>query len=941
MGSGGLRPILMTTTAVVYLLAATSAHADSLQDARRALTEGRYKDAKSALQPLAEKGDDVDAKLLLAQIEAETGEYSHARLLVDRALARMQRNPTAAALTLKARLQAHAGAYEPSLATYKKAVEAEPGHVEARLRHGLLLLHLGRTTPGKKDLDALVDELAESYNNGVLDSDATGLMWLGVGLRHLQLYDDANEALTEATRVDPRLLEAWTQWGDLFLEKYNIPDARFAYNAALKVNPRFPPALVGLAQTHLESDNDHAKTQSLLDRALTTNPTLPAAILLKARLQIDDEDYPGAVATLKLALAINPNHLEAIALTGTAHYLADHPKKYEKARRRAFRINPKYAAFYTTVATLAARVHRYPEAIELNRKALQVEPAYWRAFIALGIGYTRIGDDAKGLEYLEKAHRNDPYNVRAYNMVNLYDDTLREYEFVERGKLRLRYHRQDRLALDRIVSPLAQEAFTALQRRYGYTPPHKTSVEVFRDVTTFSVRSVGVPHVSPHGICFGRVVTARSPREGNFNWAEVIWHEMAHVFHIQLSGHRVPRWFTEGLAEYEAGRARPEWRREEDLAVMAALRGNRLRGVAELNKGFTRAQSISEVIAAYYHATLVIEFIVERWGFKTIPKMLRLWGKKRGTRAVIKTATGLDIVGFNTDFEAWLRVRYATLLGTFEPWLGEFTDLTGMEEAARSSPDDTNAQARFAIALFVARRLDEAEAKNRAVLKSAPKNPHALFLAALLAQRSRAPKKSHGFLNDLIDAGHDGYTIRMTRADIARQAGLPQEAIDDYQAALAIWPSGVGAHRALADLYREAGKAELAVHHLEQVTSLDQNDFDAAHTLMQTHRKLGNDAEAFAAALRAANIRPFLPRLHQEMGGLALAIDELEQAVRAFETELAISHGGPEVLPSHLGLAQAHARLGKKKRARKALRHAEEAAPGHPDIAAARAELGL
>ena len=38
-----------------------------------------------------------------------------------------------------------------------------------------------------------------------------------------------------------------------------------------------------------------------------------------------------------------------------------------------------------------------------------------------------------------------------------------------------------------------------------------------------------------------------------------------------VSNSRVPRWFTEGLSEYETVLARPEWRRENDADVHAAM----------------------------------------------------------------------------------------------------------------------------------------------------------------------------------------------------------------------------------------------------------------------------------------------------------------------------------------------------------------------------------
>ena len=61
------------------------------------------------------------------------------------------------------------------------------------------------------------------------------------------------------------------------------------------------------------------------------------------------------------------------------------------------------------------------------------------------------------------------------------------------------------------------------------------------------------------GACFGRVVTLDSPKArepGTFNWGETLWHEMAHVITLQLSGNRLPRWLSEGTSVFEERRAR-------------------------------------------------------------------------------------------------------------------------------------------------------------------------------------------------------------------------------------------------------------------------------------------------------------------------------------------------------------------------------------------------
>ncbi len=95
------------------------------------------------------------------------------------------------------------------------------------------------------------------------------------------------------------------------------------------------------------------------------------------------------------------------------------------------------------------------------------------------------------------------------------------------------------------------------------------------------MRTVGLPDLGALGVCFGQVITAMSPATGDINWGMVLWHELGHVFAIQLSNSRVPRWFTEGLSEYETLIARPDWRRENDADLYGAIANGTLPSIGD------------------------------------------------------------------------------------------------------------------------------------------------------------------------------------------------------------------------------------------------------------------------------------------------------------------------------------------------------------------------
>src|SRR5438552_16680493 len=130
-----------------------------------------------------------------------------------------------------------------------------------------------------------------------------------------------------------------------------------------------------------------------------------------------------------------------------------------------------------------------------------------------------------------------------------------------------------------------------MKGRYVFAPTNPIQVEMYDSREQFSIRTSGLPNIGIEGVCFGRVVASMSPKSEPFNWGNVVWHELGHVFAIQLSKSHVPRWFTEGLSEYETIARRPEWQRSLGNELYSAIIGTRLPAAVDMNRAFTHADS--------------------------------------------------------------------------------------------------------------------------------------------------------------------------------------------------------------------------------------------------------------------------------------------------------------------------------------------------------------
>ena len=139
----------------------------------------------------------------------------------------------------------------------------------------------------------------------------------------------------------------------------------------------------------------------------------------------------------------------------------------------------------------------------------------------------------------------------------------------------------------------------------------------------FSVRTVGLAGMGILGVSFGPVVAMDSPTGrplGTFNWGSTLWHELAHTFHLGLSGYRVPRWFSEGLAVFEERQARPGWGADASVDFLLAYHAGKLLPVSELNNGFVRPSYPQQIVHLLLSGVAGVRLYRCRMGVRRDPR---------------------------------------------------------------------------------------------------------------------------------------------------------------------------------------------------------------------------------------------------------------------------------------------------------------------------------
>ncbi|MGB0588521.1 MAG: tetratricopeptide repeat protein [Myxococcota bacterium] len=787
---------------------------------------------------------------------------------------------------LKAQLLLQRSDYEAVDALLTPMVAAAPRAYEARVVLGKALYALGASTRAFTTLDALATE----YGEGRLTSPRE-LMWLAEALAMTDYLKNANEIYQEAVSADPKLLDAKVRWAELFTEKYNYRDGDELLTEVQKTRKEDLRAAVGRARIDIASDHDYAKARRRLEAVVKASPQHVPAHTLLARIDLENELTKEAISRLtKVCLNVAPRDPEALALLGAAHAIRDDMPAFHRVEKRALALNPGFASFYTTISEHLSRVHRYKEAAALDRKALALNPRHWKAYVNLGIGLSRLGDDEGAQRVLNQAFDGDPFDVRTFNLLDqFYDGPIREYDWLEVAPMRVRVHREERSVLGRYVPPLLKEAYAHLSSKYGLSPELPIHVEIYRDPQLFAVKSVGLPGLAAHGICFGHVITSRSPNTGDFNWAEVLWHELSHVFHIQLSKSRVPRWFTEGLAVYEATEGRPEWQREMDETLLAYRKAERLRGVADFNLAFTRARSMQDMLVAYYHAYRMAEFIATTYGTPRMKQMLVLWGEKRTTAEVFKRGLGVRALeAFDASFFAWLDEKLAPLSKAFRL----DATLVASEAPKRGTQADAHPtreadQVAAAVAWLgqgdLAKSLGYAE---RALALNATA-PRALMVRATVRLEKGDGAGAATDLKAILSQGFDGPELQRLMARATRVTGDVPGAITHLKRSLAQDPTQGSLYHALISLLKGEGREKEVYEWRGRAVAIDQGNVGLVTGLLSEAERFGASKEDVLKWGELGNhIAPFSAAHHALF---ARELSRLKEAKRArYEAESAL-----------------------------------------------------
>jgi len=797
------------------------------------------------------------------------GQYEECAAMAREAIESGQYSETWRTLKIEADLAM--GRHEDALTSLDDALQRYRTSVRLRWLGATVCRLNGQTQRAREMLDE-IDLLTDGYSWRYSDPASR----VALGRYYLAQGQDAKQVLDGTfgwvKQRQPNYTDAYIASGQLALSKNDFGLAADEFESALQLDATDPDIYFGLARAYAASDVE--RSEAFLQEALQRNPRHADSLLLLIDSHIDAERYAEAEVLLSRVLAVNPREARAWAYHAVlAHLRGDEIGEYvcRELALAGWSQNPRVD--YLIGRKLSDK-YRFAEGADHQRQALQFDPDFHTARFQLAQDLLRLGHEEEGLQLAREVFARDAYNVVAHNLVELQNE-LANFETLESDGFLLRMERREAALYGKRMLELLERARRELCSKYDVTIDEPVLVEVFPRQADFAIRTFGLPGGDGFlGVCFGRVITANSPAsrsDSPANWESVMWHEFCHVVTLEKTRNRMPRWLSEGISVYEERQANPSWGQTMTPEYREFILGGAMPPVSRLSGAFLDPASPLHLQFAYFQSSLVVEFLVDKYGLETLRRILVDLGAGMPiNESLARYAGSLDLL--DAEFAAFARLRAEQLAAGAEfdgEEIPRGSSPTELADWLDQRPNDFSGQLAGGAALVAAERWEAAKAPLKRAVELYPDYHEGGGAYALLADVHRQLGETSEEravlerLAELSDDAADAYTrlIELCLEDEDWTAAMAQA-----ERLMAVNPLIVLPHEAVARAARQLGDDARAVDALRALVELEPIDpADVHFRLARSLLAVGDVAAARRETLKSLEEAPRFLAAHQQL----------------------------------------------------------------------------
>lgn len=383
----------------------------------------------------ANPGNDYATKLLAA-VMLKNGEPKRALSVLSPALENAKQDPQLLSLAGESYMRARE--FDKAEQVLAKASEMSPGSPMIRTALGMSKLAQGENAGGIAELEAASKMDANNAQPGIV---------LVMTQMRMRQYDKALESVNKLEKEKPNDVTIKTLKGNVLMGKGDLAQAREAFEAAHKIDPRFFPAVANLAQIDvIEKKPDAAKSRleafletdkqniqvmgvlanlamsqghkeeatSWLEKAANLRPNeIPPQLQLGMQyLRTGDKDKASKLAqSLVIAHPTSPEVLDFMAQSQLANN--DKAGALETYRKLAG-VQPNSALAQYRIATVQMAMHDEAGSVDSLKRALSLKPDYLDAQLALAAVDARKGNAAGALDIAHQIQKQQPKSPVGY-----------------------------------------------------------------------------------------------------------------------------------------------------------------------------------------------------------------------------------------------------------------------------------------------------------------------------------------------------------------------------------------------------------------------------------------------------------------------------------------------------------------------------------------------
>jgi len=344
----------------------------------------------------------------------------------------------AATLVQMAGIFAGAGQTDKAL-LYDRAIAQQPTGTDAYFSKGLLLVNLKR-----------LDEAEASFKKGMgqAKDSPLGYYYLGRVAVEAKHYEQAISSFERAMAINQSFEPAYIALAAVYELQQQHGNAVGVYRKYLSVvNPNNRDVRQHLIRLYI-TDKAYAEALAELDIALAQDPDDLDAQLRVGLIYGELKDYPRAIAQLNKILAVRPGELRVRDYLGLMYEeTKDYPRAIA-AYEHNLTLQPAYIDGHMHMGFLQYRLKHYPEAVAHFSEAVKLNPRQPDVHLLLGLTYLQTEQYVKASQVLEEGIRYNPGNPdlhfnlgTAYDKLDRFDEVVKAME----ATLRLDPHHADAL----------------------------------------------------------------------------------------------------------------------------------------------------------------------------------------------------------------------------------------------------------------------------------------------------------------------------------------------------------------------------------------------------------------------------------------------------------------------------------------------------------------